>query len=391
MKTLTVTEIARNFSSVIDAVERDQEEVILVRNRRTVARLVPEPAVQNVIEVLGDLYRTLDEETAEALARAVQGAQQGKSGTLGELRNPWASLLIPTCGLPWSAAESAPPTFTPSSFHLSNPSSWCLSHILCAVVLLYNPSLTWPSEFSIQLEQSRPLAAALDLLRERHRCVVSYEDPVYGPADIEDVTDRILQEQGRPAAPGLPRVHFPKSRLLELNYEWDGECSQEQLSDVVQRLMEVHHQNRNPGVFRMIRLKDRAVVIPLGIMDEHGMFVPSPSPMDVSVNFEISNGTGDDAIRALLDEINRNTSKRVVGGYIPTNMFYQNRISFEAHNVSAREALVMLIKSMELEVGDGTMLSWRLNYDPNFKQHFLNVRFLGPKLDGPYRMKKPRP
>ena len=91
MKTLTVTEVARNFSSVLDAVERDQEEVVLIRNRRTVARLVPEPAAQNALEVLGDLYRTLDEKTAEALARAVHGAKHGKSGTLSELRNPWAS------------------------------------------------------------------------------------------------------------------------------------------------------------------------------------------------------------------------------------------------------------------------------------------------------------
>ncbi|HEX9639448.1 MAG TPA: type II toxin-antitoxin system Phd/YefM family antitoxin [Acidobacteriota bacterium] len=91
MKMLTVTEAARNFSSVLDALERDQEEVVLVRNRRTVARLVPEPAAQNALEVLGDLYRTLDDQTAEALARAIHRAKHAKAGTLSELRNPWAS------------------------------------------------------------------------------------------------------------------------------------------------------------------------------------------------------------------------------------------------------------------------------------------------------------
>jgi antitoxin (DNA-binding transcriptional repressor) of toxin-antitoxin stability system len=89
MKTLTVTEVARNFSSVLDTVERDQEEVALIRNRRTVARLVPEPAAQNALEVLGDLYRTLDDETAKALLRSVRSAKRGRSGTLSELRNPW--------------------------------------------------------------------------------------------------------------------------------------------------------------------------------------------------------------------------------------------------------------------------------------------------------------
>lgn len=91
MKTLSVTEVARNFSAVLDGVEREQEEVVLVRNRRQIARLIPEPPAQTAIEVLGDLYRTLDDGTAEALAAAIGSAKKGRRGTLEELRNPWAS------------------------------------------------------------------------------------------------------------------------------------------------------------------------------------------------------------------------------------------------------------------------------------------------------------
>ena len=91
MKTLTVTEVARNFSAVIDRVERDQEEVILVRHRRTIARLVPETRAQNALEVLGDLYRTLDDKTANSLATAVSRARENTGDTLERLRNPWAS------------------------------------------------------------------------------------------------------------------------------------------------------------------------------------------------------------------------------------------------------------------------------------------------------------
>ena len=71
--------------------EREQEEVVLIRNQRSVARLVPEPPAQNALEVLGDLYRTLDDDTADALSAAINGAKKGKGGTLRELRNPWAS------------------------------------------------------------------------------------------------------------------------------------------------------------------------------------------------------------------------------------------------------------------------------------------------------------
>jgi antitoxin (DNA-binding transcriptional repressor) of toxin-antitoxin stability system len=69
MKTLSATVVARNFSAVLDALERDQEEIVLVRNQRPVARLVPETTGQDALSVFGDLYRTLDDATAEALSR----------------------------------------------------------------------------------------------------------------------------------------------------------------------------------------------------------------------------------------------------------------------------------------------------------------------------------
>ena len=90
MKTLTVTEVARNFSSVMNGVEADQEEIVLMRNHKPVARLIPEPQAQNALEVLGDLYCTLDDDTADALAEAINSGKKAKSGTLNELRNPWA-------------------------------------------------------------------------------------------------------------------------------------------------------------------------------------------------------------------------------------------------------------------------------------------------------------
>ena len=91
MKKLTVTEVARNFSAVMDRVESKQEEVLLVRNNKLVARLVPEPPEQNALEVLGDLYRTLDDATADTLLKAIKSGKKPRRGTLNQLRNPWAS------------------------------------------------------------------------------------------------------------------------------------------------------------------------------------------------------------------------------------------------------------------------------------------------------------
>ena len=91
MKTLTVSEVARRFGKVLDEVEYEHQEIVLVRNRRQIARLVPEPPPQNALEVLGDLAGTLDEKTGAALSKAVRVSRQGPAATLDALRNPWAS------------------------------------------------------------------------------------------------------------------------------------------------------------------------------------------------------------------------------------------------------------------------------------------------------------
>jgi antitoxin (DNA-binding transcriptional repressor) of toxin-antitoxin stability system len=91
MKTLTVTEAARNFSRVLDRVVKGQEEIVLIRNHRQIVRLVPEPPDQTALEVMGDLYRTLDDETAEALVEGICKSRKVGRGTIESLKNPWAS------------------------------------------------------------------------------------------------------------------------------------------------------------------------------------------------------------------------------------------------------------------------------------------------------------
>jgi hypothetical protein len=90
VKTLSATDVARNFSAVLDALERDQEEIVLVRNRRCVARLVPEAPSQDALSVFGDLYRTLDDQTAGALSAAIASNRKSRRARMAELRDPWA-------------------------------------------------------------------------------------------------------------------------------------------------------------------------------------------------------------------------------------------------------------------------------------------------------------
>lgn len=91
MKTLSVTEMARNFRAVLNNVEFEQVEIALLRNNRLIARIIPESPHQNALEVFGDLYRKLDDAAADALVLNIVKQRKSRKGRLDELRNPWAS------------------------------------------------------------------------------------------------------------------------------------------------------------------------------------------------------------------------------------------------------------------------------------------------------------
>ena len=83
--------MAQNFTSVVDKLEKDGEEIVVVRNRRAVVRLIPESRGQNAMEMFGDLSGILSGAAGQALSDAVKKSRTRGKHTLRELRNPWAS------------------------------------------------------------------------------------------------------------------------------------------------------------------------------------------------------------------------------------------------------------------------------------------------------------
>jgi len=64
MTEMTVTDFARNLRKAFDRVEHRGEEIVLVRNKHRIARIVPGLPQLDAIEAMGDLYRTLPESAA---------------------------------------------------------------------------------------------------------------------------------------------------------------------------------------------------------------------------------------------------------------------------------------------------------------------------------------
>jgi antitoxin (DNA-binding transcriptional repressor) of toxin-antitoxin stability system len=67
---LTVTEFARNLKSALNRVEEGREEIILVRNKRRIGKIVPGEPMVTAREAFTDLVGALPEDAAEGWIEA---------------------------------------------------------------------------------------------------------------------------------------------------------------------------------------------------------------------------------------------------------------------------------------------------------------------------------
>lgn len=81
---MTITDFAKNLKSAFDMIEFKGEEIVLIRNRHKIARIIPGTPHMTALEALSDLYRTLPDEAAESWLN-----DSKTTATLDEIRDPW--------------------------------------------------------------------------------------------------------------------------------------------------------------------------------------------------------------------------------------------------------------------------------------------------------------
>ncbi len=86
MRVLSATDVARNFSRLLDSLEHGHDEIVIVRNKRPVAKIVPGAPVMTALEALGDLPGLLSDHEGGAWLKDARGADRLIAK---ELRDPW--------------------------------------------------------------------------------------------------------------------------------------------------------------------------------------------------------------------------------------------------------------------------------------------------------------
>ena len=87
MGIMTATEFAKNIKKALDRLEFGREEIIITRNNRRIARLLPGSQHMTALEAMSDLYRTLPSDAGKDW---FEESRTGRT-VAEELMDPWDS------------------------------------------------------------------------------------------------------------------------------------------------------------------------------------------------------------------------------------------------------------------------------------------------------------
>ncbi len=85
MTEMSVTEFAKNLRSVFNRIEHKGEDIVLVRNKHKIARIVPGSPELTALEAMSDLYSTLPGAAGDTWTEECRLNESLKKG----IKNPW--------------------------------------------------------------------------------------------------------------------------------------------------------------------------------------------------------------------------------------------------------------------------------------------------------------
>ena len=260
------------------------------------------------------------------------------------------------------------------------PAPLCLAMIglfILMGIVARGRSLQGVREVKLSVENPRPVAQAIEMLKEKYGWVITYEDPCYvHESEIADVTLKVRKDLDKYKPGEAPKVIVPKGGALEFTYDVMSDTNlPADPAMVVQKLLDAQATSGTGGRFRLETRGRIMHVIPAEIKNSNGVLVPQQSVLDTIISLPSGERTVLQKLQNICEAIRQVSDIPVVLGAIPTNLFLQHQDQRGAESQRARDILVDTFETMNKE----TNLSWRLLYEPGVKKYVLNIRLVSKR------------
>jgi hypothetical protein len=238
-------------------------------------------------------------------------------------------------------------------------------------------AVTAQTNFRANVDDPRPLLAAINKVQELSRIAINYEDvPFQFAGDRVDVTERVQSVRQRAANPGI-RIQVPRGGQAVFFSSVPSDAIAESLDSVMVHLLEQHAAAGFPGRYSWERAAAIPSVAPASVRDQSGQWVQVRSVLSKSVYLPIKERTAAALLEEVLQKVGESGDFRIGVARAPIQLFATTRITSGANGETAahliNQLLIRLSAGHAKDPRSASIMSYRLLYDPGIKWYLLSV------------------
>ena len=211
------------------------------------------------------------------------------------------------------------------------------------------------NQASVNVNDPRPLAAAIQVLENRYGWVITYEDPPYvHPSEISDVTLAVRKDY----APTKPKVLIPLGGSFDFSYPVPSTAGDPDEAGVLATMLDAYRGSGHPGVFGLESSGSVVHIVPLMSRNSQDTLEKRTSLLDTRIDLPARERTAFEMIDGVLTAVTAARGVKVGIGTVPMNALLLTHVQGAVKGETARAALLRTLETTKLK------LSWRLLCDP---------------------------
>jgi hypothetical protein len=221
---------------------------------------------------------------------------------------------------------------------------------------------------TLQVDDPRPLEAAVLSLIKRYPVAITYEDPRYEYSDdIEDITARVLKNPSASSA----RFLVPRGGVLQADIEISSDSGQPvSIAATVQGIVNAKNVIPRGGQFRVYQSEDAFHIVPAATRDSKGAWVEQRSILDTPITLSSAEMNGVELIDAILKQVSDGSGVKLgLSGFGFSNELMSHKARVVATGEPARDVLMRTLHSID------SRFTWLLLYDPALHLYVFNLAF----------------
>ena len=220
----------------------------------------------------------------------------------------------------------------------------------------------------VSVKGPRPVQMAVDVVGAAVNQIVSYEDPVLGRSDVENI---VLPEKSRHSI----RALVPRTGQLEFTVSLEGKGNPSlQSRQALSQLIRACDAKDFSAKFKVIEVDSFYAVVPSKVKTESGSWVPAFRLLDSEINVvgrEAEKRSGLELLETIIRAAGSSAKRKIDMGVMPYNLLSQNFGYLMSGKADARSAIISVFKSMGFQPGE---IGWDLRYDINCDCFLFNLK-----------------